>query len=92
MSQKAWESAMGMGSYISSPAAADDRREGIKLGGTVYWNVEPELKKAVITNIRIDDDGDPWFTLTFDDDHKDVEVERSELRSVSFVENPRPSY
>jgi hypothetical protein len=79
MTQAAWERAMGMAGYIGSPAASEDRRLGIKIGGQCRWLVTPRPLIGTITAIDIDSDGDPWFHLTFDGDHKDVRVERSEI-------------
>jgi hypothetical protein len=69
---------MGMRGYLGSPAAREDRAMGIKVGGRVRWHVAPTLV-GTITKIEIDRDGDPWFHLTFDSNHKDVRVERSEI-------------
>lgn len=85
MSQQAWERAMGMRGYRGSGAEMDDRQEGIKVGGSAYLK-EPSVKGA-ITALRIDDAGDPHFTLEFPNgDHETVEVPREDLRSVEFVE------
>jgi hypothetical protein len=78
--------AMGMGGYRGSPAEQDDRAQGIKVGGRAYWNVAPGPLKANIIALHEDAEGDPWFSLSFDSDHKDVRVRRSELMSVGFVE------
>lgn len=77
----AWERATGMRGYRGSPAEQEDREFGIKPGGRVHWLVLPCDLIGTITEVEIDDDGDPWFHLTFDDDvgHKDVRVERSEI-------------
>jgi hypothetical protein len=79
MSQAAWERAMGMRGYVGSPAAAEDRAMGVKIGARVRWLVTGPEMIGTITAIECDGDGDPWFTLTFDNDHKDVRVERSEI-------------
>ncbi len=74
------DTAFGAGRYHGSPAELDDRREGIKTGGRVLWKVTPGPLEATITGIETDEDGDPWFHLTFDGDaHKDVRVERDEI-------------
>ena len=56
-----------------------DQRLGIECGGKCRWLVEPEPMAARITEIEIDADGDPWFTLEFAGDHKPVSVERNEI-------------
>lgn len=87
MSISAFVRALGMADYRGSPAEREDREAGIKIGGRVRWLVEPELI-GTITAIEIDEDGDPWFYLTFDDKseddwHKDVRVERSDIAPMS---------
>lgn len=77
---------MGMRGYLGSPAEREDRGQGIKVGGRVRWLAtsafEPDELIGTITEIEIDDDGDPWFHLTFDGDHKDVRVEHSEIAAL----------
>ena len=78
MTQEAWERAMGMSGYRGSPAEKNDRKDGIKVGGTVEWRVWPENLVGKITEMKIDEDGDPWFLLQFDE-HKDVWAQREEI-------------
>lgn len=85
---KAWETAMGLGDYIGSPAEQDDRANGIKIGGRVFWVAEGS-PIATITSRRIDENGDPMFTLEFEDDHKPVEAGRTEVGNLAF--RPRSS-
>ena len=72
---------MGMRGYRGSPAENCDRAAGIKVGGECMWLVHPEPKRAKIIDLRVDEDGDPIFTLSFDD-HKDVDVEREEIAAT----------
>lgn len=88
MNQQAWESAMGMRGYSGSPAERYDRAAGLKVGGQCWWLVEPGPLKATITDIRMDEDGDPWFSLTFNGGHKDVEVEREEIAELQRYPTP----
>ena len=71
------KTALGMGGYFGSPAQAEDRRDGIRQGAQVWWNTTPPLL-GTIEHIRQDDDGDPWFSLSFSD-HKDVWAQRDEI-------------
>ena len=70
-----------MSGYSGSPAERYDRAVGIKPGGRCMWLVEPGPLEATITEIDIDKDGDPWFSLEFRD-HKPVRVERTEIAEI----------
>ena len=58
---------MGMRGYRGSPAEREDRAAGIKVGGKVQWGVPGDAIPATILELKIDEHGDPRFTLTFDD-------------------------
>jgi hypothetical protein len=89
MSQQIWERMMGMGGYRGSPAEREDRAEGIKADGEAY--VKGLDLKGRITGMTIGDDGEPKFTLEFEDQgHGPVTVGREDLRAVAVVEAPAP--
>lgn len=70
---------MGMRGYRGSPAEAEDRKLGIRVGGTCRWLAEG-APLAKIDRIEIDNDGDPWFHLSFPEtEDKPIRVERSEI-------------
>ncbi len=79
MSQRAWEAAMGMRTYRGSPAEAEDRAAGIKVGGLCYWQAEG-CPPALINRVELDDDGEPLYHLSFPwTDDKPVIAMREEI-------------
>ena len=64
--------------YLGSDAELLDIAQGIEVGGRCMWRVHPDDMDAEITAIAVDEDGDAWFDLAFED-HKDVCVLRSEI-------------
>ncbi len=74
---------MGMHGYKGSAAEREDRKAGLKEGGCCVWLAQRE-PVGLITSIDLDQDGNPVFTLVFDErtDHKLVEARREEIRPL----------
>lgn len=78
MTHSDWELAMGMRGYRGSPAEKEDRSLGLVVGGKCRLNADGR-PVGVIDHIEVDNDGDPWFHLSFSATDKPVRVERDEV-------------